>query len=77
MSIIRWLALLPVVLLGKLAGAEAAIASMPEPQRTAASIEWEYGNALQRSNPFVAQLGAALGLDDAAIDALFVEASKL
>lgn len=62
---------------GKLAGVEAAIASMPEPQRTAASIEWEYSNALQRNNPFVSQLGAALGLDDAAIDALFVAASKL
>lgn len=31
-AIIRWLALLPVVLLGKLAGVEAAIASMPEPE---------------------------------------------
>lgn len=62
---------------GKLAGVEAAIASMPEPHKTAASIEWEYSNALQRSNPFVAQLGAALGIDDAAIDALFVAASKL
>ena len=62
---------------GKLAGVEAAIASMPEPQRTAASIEWEYSSALQRNNPFVSQLGAALGLDDAGIDALFVEASKL
>ena len=62
---------------GKLAGVDAAIASMPEPQKTAAQIEWEYGNALQRSNPFVAQLGAALGLDDAAIDAMFVEAAKL
>lgn len=50
---------------------------MPEPQKTAAQIEWEYGNALQRSNPFVAQLGAALGLDESGIDALFVEASKL
>lgn len=62
---------------GKLAGVEAAIASLPEPQKTAAIIEWEYSNALQRSNPFVAQLGAALGLDDAAIDALFAEAAKL
>ncbi len=62
---------------GKLAGVEAAIASLPEPQRTAAKIEWEYSNALQRSNPFLAQLGAALGLDAAAIDALFVEAAKL
>ena len=62
---------------GKLAGVEAAIASMPEPQRTAASIEWEYSNDLQRNNPFVAQLGAALGLDDAGIDALFIAAAKL
>lgn len=62
---------------GKLAGVDAYIASMPEPQRTAAQIEWEYSNVLQRSNPFVSQLGAALGLDDAAIDALFVEAAKL
>ena len=62
---------------GKLAGVDAAIASMPEPQKTAASIEWEYSNALQRSNPFVAQLGAALGLDESGIDALFVAAAKL
>lgn len=62
---------------GKLSSVGAAIASMPEPQKTAASIEWEYSNTLQRSNPFVTQLGAALGLDDAAIDALFVAASKL
>ena len=53
------------------------VAAMPEPQRTAASIEWEYSNALQRNNPFVAQLGAALGLDDAGIDALFIAAAKL
>ena len=62
---------------GKLAQVEAAIASMPEPHKTAASIEWEYSNALQLSNPFVAQLGAALGIDSAGIDALFVEAVKL
>ena len=62
---------------GKLAGVDAAIASMPEPQKTAAKIEWESSQVLQRSNPLVAQLGAALGLDDAAIDALLVEAAKL
>lgn len=62
---------------GKLAGVDAAIASLPEPQKTAASVELEYSTTVQRSNPFVAQLGAALGLDDAEIDALFVEAAKL
>lgn len=62
---------------GKLSGVDAAIASMPEPHKTAANIEWEYGNALRRDNPFVEQLGAALGLDAAGIDALFVEAAKI
>ena len=62
---------------GKLSGVEAAIASLPEPHRTAASIEWEYSNSLQRNNQFVSQLGAALGLDDAGIDALFIAAAKL
>ena len=33
--------------------------------------------ALKRNNPFVSQLGAALGLDAAGIDALFVEAAKI
>ena len=62
---------------GLLDQVDAAIASMPEPQKKAASIEWEYSNALQRSNPFVTHLGAALGLDESGIDALFVEAAKL
>ena len=62
---------------GKLDDVDAAIASMSEPQRTAASIEWEYSSALQRSNQFVSQLGAALDLDESGIDALFVEAAKL
>lgn len=62
---------------GLLDQVDAAIAAMPEPQKKAASIEWEYSNALQRSNPFVAQLGAALGLDESVIDDLFVAAAKL
>ena len=62
---------------GKLDDVDAAIASMSEPQRTAASIEWEYSSALQRSNQFVSQLGAALDLDESGIDALFVDAAKL
>ena len=37
-AIIRWLACLPLVLLGKLAGVESAIASMLEPQKTAVGI---------------------------------------
>jgi len=62
---------------GLLASVQPAINALPEPQRTQAQIEWEYSNALERGNPFVATLGAALGLNAAALDALFFQASQL
>jgi hypothetical protein len=62
---------------GLLASVQPAIDALPEPQHTQAQIEWEYSNALERGNPFVATLGAALGLNAAALDALFVQASQL
>lgn len=62
---------------GKLAAVDAAIALLPEPQKSAARIEWEYSGEVKRHNGFVAALGPALGLSEAQIDALFVAASKL
>lgn len=62
---------------GKLAAVEAAVDALSSPYREAAQIEWQYSNAVQRHNGFVAMLAPALGLDDAALDALFVEAAKL
>lgn len=62
---------------GKLADVETAIAAMPEPQRTAAQIEWEYAATVERASPLIAQLGAALGLDEAALDEMFRVASNL
>lgn len=62
---------------GLLASVPTAIAALPEPQRTQAQIEWDYSNGLERNNPFVATLGAALGLDGAGIDALFLQADAL
>ena len=55
----------------------AAIAALPSPQKEAAKIEWEYSQEVQRHNGFVAQLGPVLGLDAAALDALFVAAVGL
>jgi hypothetical protein len=55
-----------------------AIAAIEDPlQRKAAEIEWEYSQEVQRSNGFVAQIAPALGLDDAALDALFTQAAQL
>lgn len=62
---------------GKLTAVGTAIAAMPEPQKSAANIEWEYSNTVQRHNGFVAALGPMLGLSDAQIDSLFVAAAKL
>jgi hypothetical protein len=62
---------------GKLADVDTAIAALSEPTRTAAQIEWEYSNEVQRSNGIVSQLGPALGLTEAQIDALFVVAAAL
>lgn len=55
-----------------------AIAAIPDAAtRRAAEIEWEFSNELQRGNPFVAQLGGALGLSAAQVDALFIQAKSL
>lgn len=62
---------------GLLANVQPAINSLPEPDKTKAEIEWDYSNALQRSNPFVATLGAALGLSSQDLDDLFIQASAL
>ncbi len=59
---------------GLLDGVAPAIASLPEPSRTAAEIEWEYAQEVRRESPLTALLGATLALDDAALDALFVQA---
>lgn len=62
---------------GLLTGVEAAINAMPDPPKTEARIEWEYSNTMRRSNPFVANLGAALGLTSAQVDALFIQAAAI
>lgn len=54
------------------------IAAIPdEAQRGLAQIEWEDSLEFLRDRPLVIQIGTALGLDSAGIDALFVQASRL
>lgn len=63
--------------IGKLADVPAAIAALPEPQKTQAEIEWEYATHIERSNPFVAVLAGALGLTDEQLDQLFIDGAAL
>jgi hypothetical protein len=62
---------------GLLAGVDAAIASLPEPDKSAAQIEWEYAAVVQRGSGLVPAMGAALGMTEAQLDALFITASGL
>jgi hypothetical protein len=62
---------------GLLDDVDAAINAMAEPAKTAAKIEWEYSQTVQRHKGLVAQIGSALGLTSEQIDDLFVMASTL
>ncbi len=62
---------------GMLDQVESAIDSMPGTTGAAARIEWEYSTTLERGWRLVAALAQQLKLDDAALDALFDQASKL
>lgn len=62
---------------GKYAGVDAAIDSLPSPQKEEARIEWDYARDVERNSPIVAMMGAALDLDDAALDKLFITAGGL
>lgn len=58
---------------GLLDQVNAAIAQSPRE----AQIDWERAQDVERSNPLVASLAAVLGLDDAALDGLFITAAQL
>lgn len=62
---------------GKLSLVDAAIASLPSPQKEAAQVTWEFSSEVQRYNGLVSQMGPALGMTSAQIDALFIAAAKL
>jgi len=62
---------------GKLDDVDAAIAALPSPAKEAAQIEWEYATEVKRDSQLVTQLAPALGLADAALDALFTQAATL
>lgn len=62
---------------GLINSVQAAIDSLPSPQKEKAQIEWEYSNEVQRHNGFVSQLAPALGLTSEQVDALFVTGAAL
>lgn len=57
----------------KLDAVDAAVAA----QDRATRITWEYAQEVRRDNELLAALAPTLGLDDVALDALFVQAAAL
>ena len=66
-------ALLALLAAGKLDQIELAIQNAPR----AVQIAWEAAGTFERSNPLIEALAPQLGLTDADVDALFIQASKL
>lgn len=62
---------------GKLQDVVAAINALPEPQRTAAQIEFDYANEVERDSPLLNAVAAAIGLTEAELDALFESAKVM
>lgn len=62
---------------GLLSSVDVAINALSSPAKEAARIEWDYSSTVERHRSLVATLGAALGLTDAQLDTLFIQAKEL
>lgn len=56
---------------------EPAIDSLEIRNREIARIEWDYSSTVYRHRPLVNVIGLKLGLDDGALDQLFITAAEL
>jgi len=62
---------------GLLSQIDTVIDSLPEPDKSAARVEWDHSSAVDRAKPFVVMLAPALGLSDTQLDDLFRYAATL
>lgn len=67
-----------LALAGLFGQVQPAINAIPDPrQRQLAQIEWDDSQDFERDRPLLIELGHAIGLDDAGIDELFIQAGAL
>jgi hypothetical protein len=67
-----------LILAGLIDGVQPAIDAISDPtQRALMQSEWEDSQEFFRDRPQLIMLATALGLDDAALNALFLQASQL
>lgn len=78
MTVTRRQARQALLLAGKLDLVQPAIDAIPDAtQRGLMQIEWDDSQEFERNRPSLIAIGGAIGLDDAGIDALFVQAAAL
>lgn len=56
---------------------DAAIAALPEPQKSIAFAHWNYGNTISRQHPLVLSLISLLGLSETEADEIFRDAQTV
>lgn len=67
-----------LLLEGKLGQVQEVIDSIPdETERMMAQLYWDDSTEFERSHPTLVELGTALGLTEAELDMMFINASKL
>lgn len=54
-----------------------ALATLPEPQKTAANYIWNYGNAIDRHSSTIEFLKSYLGLSDTEVNQIFIQANSI
>lgn len=73
----NWRAKAILATMGKLDAVDALIAAMPDPDATVMRLAWHGNAALARRSQTVQNLGQALGLTPADLDAFFIAADQI
>lgn len=77
-SVSRRQAMQALLMAGKLDLVQPVIDAIADPvQRGMMQIEWDDAQVFERQRPSLLMIGAAIGLDDAGLDALFTTAAEL
>ena len=61
----------------KLTTVDAIIATLPQPQRDLAMVDWEYSTNFYRNNSMINQIAGALKLTTEQVDNIFINGEKL
>jgi hypothetical protein len=76
-EIANWRAKAVLTSMGMLPQVEAMLAALPEPQKTNVSTAWAGDARFARRGATVLSIAAALGLSDAQLDSMFIQAEAL